>query len=107
MILGMLEHPGVQLLLDVVGLGVDLVPKVCSRHQLRLEETCTTGCSCSCLPESCWSQLLSVFVCWSRCYGLLAYDSGLVESLGIELLLDVVGLDAELVPKICSDQKRI
>jgi hypothetical protein len=35
MILCMLERLGVLLLLDIVGRGVELVPKVCSGHCLR------------------------------------------------------------------------
>ena len=31
-ILGVLEHLGVEFLLGVVGLAVELAPKVCSRH---------------------------------------------------------------------------
>ena len=41
-ILGVSEHLGVKLPLGVVGLGEELVPKVCSVHQLRLEGTCDT-----------------------------------------------------------------
>ena len=37
MILGMSESLGVQLLLNVLGLGGEVVPTVCSGHQLRLE----------------------------------------------------------------------
>ena len=39
-ILGVLEHLGVELLLGVVGLGAELVLKVCSGYWLRLEGTC-------------------------------------------------------------------
>ena len=42
-VLGMLEHLGVELPLGVVGLAVEFVPKVCSGHQLRPEGTCATG----------------------------------------------------------------
>jgi hypothetical protein len=42
-ILGVLEHLGVELPLGVVGLGVEPAPKFFSRHRLRLEGTCTTG----------------------------------------------------------------
>ena len=37
MILGMLEHLEVELPLGVVGLGTELMPKVCSGHQIRTE----------------------------------------------------------------------
>jgi hypothetical protein len=37
MVLGVLEHMKVELLLEVVGLGVELAAKVCSGYQLRLE----------------------------------------------------------------------
>ena len=39
MILGMLEHLGVKLPLGVVGLGAELVTKLCSRYLLRQEGT--------------------------------------------------------------------
>ena len=55
------------------------------------------------VPGSHWSQLLPVSGFWGRCCGLLTYDHGLVESLGIELLLDVVGVGMELVSKVCSE----
>ena len=44
MILGMLEYPGVELPLGVVGLGMESVPKVCSGHRLRMEGSQATGC---------------------------------------------------------------
>ena len=37
MILGMLEYLEVELPLGVVGLGTELMPKVCSGHQIRTE----------------------------------------------------------------------
>jgi hypothetical protein len=43
MILGVLEYLGVELL-DVVGLSVGLVPKICSGHWLRQEGSNATGC---------------------------------------------------------------
>jgi hypothetical protein len=43
MILGMLEHLGVQLPQGVEGLGVDLEPNDCSGHWLRMEGTRATG----------------------------------------------------------------
>ena len=41
-ILGMLEHLRLELALSVVRLSVEPVPKVCSGHRLRLEETSVT-----------------------------------------------------------------
>ena len=43
MILGVLEHLGVELTLSVVGLAAELELKVCSGHRPRLEGTCATG----------------------------------------------------------------
>ena len=43
MVLGMLEHLGVELSLGVVGLAVEFVSKVFSGYQVRLEGTCATG----------------------------------------------------------------
>ena len=43
MVLSMLDCLGVELLLGVVGLAVELAPKVYSGHRLRLEGTCASG----------------------------------------------------------------
>ena len=43
MILGMLEHLGVEFALSVVGLTVEFAPKVCSGHCPRPKGTCATG----------------------------------------------------------------
>ena len=43
MVLGVLEHLGVELPLSVVRLTVDFVPKVCSGHWPRQEGTSVTG----------------------------------------------------------------
>ena len=43
MILGVLEHLGVELPLGIVGLAVEFAPKVFSGHQPRQEETHATG----------------------------------------------------------------
>ena len=48
-----------------------------------------------------WSQLSQ---CWDRCWILLTSDSmilGMLEHLGMELPLGVVGLAVEFVPKVC------
>jgi hypothetical protein len=42
-ILGVLEHLGVEFPLGVVGLAAELVPKVCSGHWPRPEGTCATS----------------------------------------------------------------
>jgi hypothetical protein len=42
MILGMLEHLGVELPLGVVELAVEFIPKVCSGHWPRQEGPCAT-----------------------------------------------------------------
>jgi hypothetical protein len=48
----MLECLGVELLLDVVGLAVEFLPKVSSEHWLRTKGTHATG----------WVELLGVWV---------------------------------------------
>ena len=48
----MLEHLGVELLLDVVGLAAELAHKVCSGHRLRPEGTYVTG----------WAEFLCAYV---------------------------------------------
>ena len=48
----MLESLGMELPLGVVGLAAELVPRVCSRHWPRLEETCATG----------WAEFLGAWV---------------------------------------------
>ena len=52
MILGMLEHLGVELPLGVVGLAVEFAPKVCSGHWPRPEGTGATG----------WTEFLGALV---------------------------------------------
>jgi hypothetical protein len=47
MILGVLEHLGVELPLGVVGLAVEFVPKVCSGYQPRLGGTIENSYDCS------------------------------------------------------------
>ena len=42
-ILGILEHLGLELLLDVVGLAAEFESKVCSGYRPRLEGTCASG----------------------------------------------------------------
>ena len=42
-ILGVLDHLGIEFPLSVLGLGAELQPKVCFRHQLRAEGICATG----------------------------------------------------------------
>jgi hypothetical protein len=60
MVLSMLDCLGVELLLGVEGLAVELAPKVYSGHRLRLEGTCASGRGSSWVPRSCWAHLLSV-----------------------------------------------
>jgi hypothetical protein len=63
MILGMSQLLGVQLPLCVVGLGAELMPKVCSGHNFKLEETCDSGQEGVFESLYPWgSQLLSVLV---------------------------------------------
>ena len=52
MILGVLEHLGVELPLGVVGLAAEFEHKVCSGHWPRLEGTCATG----------WAEFLGAWV---------------------------------------------
>ena len=60
MVLGVLEHLGVELLLGVVGLVAEFEPNVCSGHQLRPEGICATGWVEFPVPGSLWFQLLPV-----------------------------------------------
>ena len=90
----MLEYLGVELPLGVVGLGAELVPKVSSDRKKILplhRRGDPTG------PSYSW--------CWGRCCVLLTSDPMIIrvlEHLGVELPLGVVGLDAEFEPKVCS-----
>ena len=59
MILGVLEHLGVELPLSVVGLAAELELKVCSGHRPRRELVPLLGQS-SWVPRSCWYQFLLV-----------------------------------------------
>ena len=94
MILGVLEHLGVELPLGVVGLGAKLMPKVCSGYQLRQirRNLChRSGGVPVCLGPTgpSYSQ------CWNRCCVLLTSDPmilGVLEHLGFELTLGIVGL---------------
>ena len=43
MVLGVLECLGEEIFLGVVGLAVELAPKVCSGHRPRQEGTCATS----------------------------------------------------------------
>ena len=78
----MFEHLEVELLLGVVGLHVDQVPKVCSGHWLRLEETYSTGKAG--LPESLHRGGRSYSWCRGRCCGPFTCDPGCVRAPGIQ-----------------------
>jgi hypothetical protein len=99
-ILGVLEHLGVDILLSVVGLDAEFVPKICSGHQPRQEGIChlldrVPGCLGLAGP--------SYFQCWGRCCILLTYDPiilGMLECLGVDLPLGVVGLAVEFMSQL-------
>ena len=59
-VLGVLEHLGVEHFLGVVGLAVEFTPKVCLGHLLRLKEPVPLVWWSSWVPGSYWSQLLVV-----------------------------------------------
>lgn len=99
----MLECLRFGLPLDVVGLGVELVPMVCSGHWFRLKGTCAPS----------WGGFLSP---WILGYPVtpgvgagLGTDVvtspvifGVSKQLGVRLSLGVVGVSAEPLSKICS-----
>jgi hypothetical protein len=84
MILGILECLGVELLLDVVGLGAELVPKVFSGHPLSQEITCVTGQTGFCLFGSCCSH-------YSWCWGVRA--DVVASSPMIPIMLEYLDVD--------------
>ena len=73
------------------------VPKVCSGHRSRQEGTHATGRAVTgCLGPT----GPSYFWCWGRCCVLINFDAmilGMIEHLGVDLPLGVVGLAEELV----------
>lgn len=98
-ILGVLEHLGVELLLGFVGLAVEFGPKVCSGHWPRPEGTCVTG----------WMEFLGAWIPLVPVTSSIGTDVvsssplilwylGMLEPLGVELTLGVLGLAAE----VCS-----
>jgi hypothetical protein len=94
---------GVCLLLSVVGLAEELVPNVCSGHWIRQE-----GILWHWSGRVPWCLGLTgsnYFRYWSRCCVLLTSDPtilALLEHLGMDLPLGVVGLAAKFVLKDCS-----
>jgi hypothetical protein len=100
----MLECLRVELLLGVVGLAEEFVPKVCSGYRPR--QTGRNPCHWSDGVPACLGLTIpnhpSV---GNRCCVLLTSDPlilGMLELLGVELPLGVVWLAAEFVPKVCS-----
>lgn len=69
MILGVIEHLGDGLPLDVVGMSVEPAPKVCSGHKFRLEGTHAS--SWAGVPASLDLRGLSYSGCWGRCCALI------------------------------------
>jgi hypothetical protein len=97
-ILGMLEHLGVELPLGIVGLAVEFAPKVCSGNLPKQERTFTAGQAGFLCP---WIWLVPV-IPGVGIDVFLTSDSmvlSMLECLELELPLGVVGLDAEFVPK--------
>jgi hypothetical protein len=98
----MLEHLGIELPLGVVGLAAELVPNVCSGQWARLEGICASGWVV--VPGCLVFTGFSYFWCWGRCVFLTSDPiiPGVLEYLGMNLPLGVVGLTVELAPKVCS-----
>ena len=89
-----------ELFLGVVGIFVELLPKFCSGHYLRLEGTSPTG-----RTEflGAWVPLLPVTAGVGEdvtSSSPLILD--VLEHLGVGLVLGVVTLAAEFMPKVCS-----
>jgi hypothetical protein len=92
-----LEHLEVELPLGVLGLGAEPVPKVCSAHNLRPEGICATG----------WAGVLASLDTGGSSYSRFCADIvasspvilGMLEHLGVKLLLGDMGLGEEPSPK--------
>jgi hypothetical protein len=101
---GCVREPGSGASSGVVGLAPEFAPKDCSVHWLREigRNLChwsggVPGCLCPAGPSYSW--------CWGRCCILLTSNPmipGMLELLGGELLLGVLGLAGEYAPKVCS-----
>lgn len=99
-ILGVSEHLGFGLPLGVVGVGAESAPKVCSRCGSNWKEPVPMTGKGSCIPGS-WGVPVTLGV------GVVVVASlpvilGVLEHLGVELPLGVVGLGVEPAPKVCS-----
>ena len=88
MILGVLQHLWVKLILDALGPGVELAPKVYT-GQLTLEGTCAT--SQAGVPEFLDPIGPSYSWCWDRCCGLLTYDPGSLRAPGSQVFSGCCG----------------
>ena len=102
----MLGCLGVEVLLGIVGLAVELATNVCSGDWPRLEGTHATD---QAEFLGAWVPVVPITPrCWGRCCVLLTSDPmilGILERLGVELLLGVVGLIVEFKPKVCSGDR--
>ena len=96
-ILGMLEHLGVESLLWAVRLALEFVPKVV---WCRLEEPEPLVGWGSCVPGSCWIQLLLVYLEQMLCSTTDTKILGMLECLVVEAPLGVVRLATEFAPKV-------
>lgn len=77
--------------------------KVCSSHYLRLEGIRAASQMGFAVSLFHWKpQILPV---WGWCCGSLSTDLIMLEHLGVQLPLIVVGLDAELVFNECSGHR--
>ena len=87
MILSMLEPPGVELPLGVVGLGIESVHKVCSGHHSEWKDP---------VPLAVWGLLSPLGAPITPSVGQMLWpptcDPGCVGSPGVELPLGVVKL---------------
>ena len=102
-ILCVLEHTRVESPLSVVGRSVQLEPKICSGHRLRLERTIATGFSGFLCP---WILLVPVttgFVSDVVASSLMIL--GMLECLGVELPLGAVRLALRSAQGTDSDWK--
>ena len=105
LILGMLELLlGMELSLGVVELTAEFVPKVCSGRQPRQSGSNTCHSSGG-IPTCLGPQVPVTPSVGDRCCVLLTSDPlilCMLEHLGVELCLSVIGLVAEFAPKVCS-----
>ena len=105
MILGVSEHLGVRLPLRVVGVGAEPAPKSAPGAGSNWKEPvplASWGFLCPWIPGVPVIPSVGAYVVASSPVVL-----GMLEHLGVELLLGVVGLCTEPAPKVCSGHRFI